>query len=47
MMLNNQDERIIELEEKVAEMQAIIDKIPWWVWESKCCPPGEECSSCD
>lgn len=26
---------------------AKIEQIPDWVWKHKCCPPGEECCSCD
>lgn len=24
-----------------------LDEIPYWVWENRCCPPGETCCDCD
>lgn len=26
---------------------AKLEQIPYWVFENKCCPPGDSCCNCD
>ena len=45
--LSSNDPVTSTLLEAVKLLAEQIDAIPFWVWEHKCCAPGETCCYCD